>query len=591
MTVLGIDLGTSSCSCSYYDGERYHLIKLNSDSYLLNSTLYFKNNNEIVYGKLFSEIKDGKYQNYISNSKRIFGKKFNHNDIISFIKSYHPLVNQNNKPYFKTEFDLFDPLSIMVLLLKHIINIVKSQIKLLGNPQVVLTIPAYMTESDKKLIEYACQIAKIELVRIIAEPISAILAYQVINNKKDNENIMVFDLGGGTLDLTLVNYDEGIFEILSTEGDSFLGGQDITDIIVKDAIHQFNEKYQIDHTRYHGSKIGELIEKIDKMKKLNNYPFNIKINNFWGMNDLEYILTEEKLDNLIKPLIKRMDILIDNLLKDFKEKIDNIILVGGGSKMKLIQDYLENKFKFKPINSKEQEYLVAIGAGIQGYLINNPDKEINMMELALIDVVPLSIGIELSDGKFSRIIKKNTPLPITETMKYYLPPEEDNLVIKLYQGERLLAKENQLISVINLNLPANPKKYKNIITLTLHLSFNGHLTIKIKENITNTEINKDIENVFLSKEEILKIINQSNQYKDTDELEIKTKELNEKYYKIITNININLEKIKNKMNQKDYKIVIDDINYFKKEKTKWGNLELNYQLQLLEKKYTNLINN
>jgi molecular chaperone DnaK (HSP70) len=176
-------------------------------------------------------------------------------------------------------------------------------------------------------------------------------------------------------------------------------------------------------------------------------------------------------------------------------------------------------------------------------------------------------------------------------MKYYLPPEEDNLVIKLYQGERLLAKENQLISIINLNLPPNPKKYKNIITLTLHLSFNGHLTIKIKENITNTEINKDIENVFLSKEEILKIINQANQYKDTDELEIKTKELNEKYNKIITNININLEKIKNKMNQKDYKIVIDDINYFKKEKTKWGNLELNYQLQLLEKKYTNLINN
>lgn len=588
MPVLGIDLGTSSCSCSYYDGDRYHLIRLDNN-YILNSTLYFKNNNEIVYGKLFSEIKDGKYQNYISNSKRIFGKRFNNPDIVSFIKSYHPLINQNNKPYFKTEYDIFDPLSIMVLLLKHIIGIVKSQIKILGNPQVVLTIPAYMTESDKKLIEYACNICKIELLRIIAEPISAILAYQVINKKKENENILVFDLGGGTLDLTLVNYDEGIFEIISTEGESFLGGQDITDLIVKDAIHNFNDKNQIDHTRYHGSKIAELIEKIDKMKKLNNYPVNIKIDNFWGMNSLEYLLTEEKLRVLIRPLLKRIDKCIDKLLKNFREKIDNLILVGGGSKMKLIKEYLEEKLKIQPKGCEEQEFLVAIGAGIQGYIINNPDKEINMMELALIDVVPLSIGVELSDGKFSKIIKKNTPLPITEIMKYYLAPEEDNIVIKLYQGERLIAKENQLISIINVNLPPNPKKYKNIITLTLHLSFNGHLRIKIKENITNSEINKEIENVFLSKEEIIKIINQANQYKDTDELNLKSKELNEKYIKIINNININLNKIKSKMNQKDYQIVIEDINYFKKEKVKWGNLELNYQLQLLEKKYQNLI--
>jgi molecular chaperone DnaK (HSP70) len=588
MPVLGIDLGTSSCSCSYYDGDRYHLIRLDNN-YILNSTLYFKNNNEIVYGKLFSEIKDGKYQNYISNSKRIFGKRFNHPDIVSFIKSYHPLINQNNKPYFKTEYDIFDPLSIMVLLLKHIIGIVKSQIKILGNPQVVLTIPAYMTESDKKLIEYACNICKIELLRIIAEPISAILAYQVINKKKENENILVFDLGGGTLDLTLVNYDEGIFEIISTEGDSFLGGQDITDLIVKDAIHLFNEENQIDHTRYHGSKIAELIEKIDKMKKLNNYPVNIKIDNFWGMNSLEYLLTEEKLRVLIRPLLKRIDKCIDKLLKNFREKIDNLILVGGGSKMTLIKEYLEEKLKIQPKGCEEQEFLVAIGAGIQGYIINNPDKEINMMELALIDVVPLSIGVELSDGKFSKIIKKNTPLPITEMMKYYLAPEEDNIVIKLYQGERLIAKENQLISIINVNLPPNPKKYKNIITLTLHLSFNGHLSIKIKENITNSEINKEIENVFLSKEEIIKIINQANQYKDTDELNLKSKELNEKYNKIINNININLNKIKSKMNKKDYQIVIEDINYFKKEKEKWGNLELNYQLQLLEKKYQNLI--
>ena len=515
---IGIDFGTTNTVISYFN--KNPLIFKDSIKDLIPTKIYFG-----------EEIKCG---NYIPINISTDSKEKN------ILSSFKTNLGSNKEFYMNGK--IYNDIEVTTIFFKHLKNLLNKKFKN-TNFNVVLTVPSNFNDNQRKLLLNIANSLKFNVLRIINEPTAAAFAYGIDNSIED-ENIMVFDFGGGTLDVSILEIDDNFFETIDSIGVNDLGGNDFTKIIYEDCLKEFKLKVKKETILIKQSKLIQLLYNCNKAKEKLSWvdSCSIIVKDFYNISkdetiDLHYNLDHSKLKEISKPLLER----IRRKLSTFKNKytISKLILVGGSCKLKVIQDLLEEEFKIKPMIHSNLQQVVSLGACYYGALIK---KELSNNEIILVDNLPLSLGVETAEGVFSVIIPKNTPLPAKRSQKYTIDtPGEQVVTVKVYQGERTIAKKNYLIGEFEFNKIS--KIGMPVINITFKVDINGLINITIEDKHSGES--KDIlirnidENITSNLEEILK---EAEEFKEIDEKEMIRSQL---YYKIEVRIESILHNIKN----------------------------------------------
>lgn len=540
--VLGIDLGTTNSVASIWNGNSHTIIKNKNLDYFP-SIINFTENGKIIC--------ENSIESSIRNIKRFIGCNYDNIQILKMLSDInYDFEFKDSKILFYNKYEdkSYNIEELNSLILKRIVTVAKKQLNS-DIKDVVITIPSHFNQIQRDSVLISAKLANLNCIRIINEPTAASLSYGL---KYHNDvNLLVFDLGGGTLDITYLNVDDGIFEILKTTGDNLLGGEDFTKLIIQDVINNFkidNKHFKLDDNVIK-KKWNLLREKCEDFKC--NKIDNIYIENFYDddNNNIQLTLNYKRSRNSIKYLfddkLKKIEDILDIFFTDenvSKDDINYIILVGGSSKLIEIRSLLEFYFKGKELMcTLNPDLVVSIGAAIQGYLISNPNEEFSK-NIALVDILPLSIGIESDSGNMTKIVSKGSKLPITKTK--YFTNDEDNqneVDINIYQGEREFVKDNILIGNFKLQNLKLKRKNKNIIIVEINVDRNSMINITAFEKGTNN--NKKIsikkENYHFSDDKINQMIEESIKFDKIDTFKIKYYKLSNTLSNQITNLKFN----------------------------------------------------
>ncbi len=385
--------------------------------------------------------------------------------------------------------------------------------------KAVITVPAYFNDNQRQATKDAGAIAGLEVVRIINEPTAAALAYG-LDNAKQSQKIMVFDLGGGTLDVTIMEFSEGVFEVISTSGDTQLGGTDMDQVLINYVVAQFNKDSGIDLTkdkmamwRVREASEKAKIELSSTMSTEINLPFIAEQN---GPKHLAMNITRAKLEELINPIVERCRAPMANAMRDAKlspEKIDNIILVGGPTRMPIVQRFVEMVVGKKIQRGIDPMECVSMGAAIQGAVLAGEVKDI-----LLLDVTPLSLSVETLGGIATKLIERNTTIPTRKSQVFSTAADyQSSVEIHIVQGEREMAADNVSLGKFQLSgIPPAPRGIPQI-EVTYDIDANGIISVSAKDlgtgkeqKITITATNK------LSKDDINNMVKQAEQFSEED---------------------------------------------------------------------------
>ena len=542
--VLGIDLGTTNSVAHIWDDNKYISIQ-NDKSNLFPSIVEFTDKGKIICNEKYN------INNCIRNIKRFIGYDVDDINILNFLSNLnftHELVDNKIKIFNKFENKYYTLEELNALILKKIITKANKQLNTNIN-DVIITIPTHFNQNQRDSVLLSTKLANLNCIRIINEPTAAALAYGLTYH--NDVNILIFDLGGGTFDLSILNIDDGIYEVLNTQGDNLLGGQDFTKLILNDVINEFKikNKFYILDDDIININMHDLLDMCEQFKC--NKIDSIEINNFYNDNknniilNLKYTKKRNEIGSLFNSLLIRIEDILNIILSSAnisKNEINYIILVGGSTKLPEVRNMVSLFFEKELLCNLDPELVVSIGAAIQGYILNNSDSNFSQ-NLALIDIMPLSIGIESDDGQMTKIINKGTKLPIKKFKLF--SNEEDNqqeVDIKVYQGERNLVKDNIMIGNFKLSNLKMKKKNTNIIRVEMRVDNNCMISITESEkgsNNNNTEITIKKDNKLFDEKLIKKMIEESSKYEEIDRLKCKFFKLNQKLEREINNLEYN----------------------------------------------------
>jgi molecular chaperone DnaK len=394
----------------------------------------------------------------------------------------------------------------------------------LGEPvkKAVITVPAYFNDNQRQATKDAATIAGLEVVRLINEPTAAALAYGL--DKLEQElRILVFDLGGGTLDVTIMEMGQGVFEVKATSGDTQLGGRDMDEVLTRYVVEEFRKQTGIDLTRDPQAMI-RVREAVEKAKIELSSVYETEINlpfiayDSSGPKHLQMTLTRAKLEELVRPVVERCRGPIMQALQDAKmrpEDIDKIILIGGPTRMPIIREFLKEVLGKEPERGVDPMEAVAIGAAIQGAIISG---ELTGKDIVLLDVTPLTLGVEVLGGLVEPIIERNTTIPVRKSKIFTTAADfQTSVVVHVVQGERPLAKDN--ISLGQLILDGIPPAPRGVprIEVTFDINADGILTVIAKDLGTGKQVEaKIVAPHRLTKEQIERMIREAQEYADQD---------------------------------------------------------------------------
>jgi molecular chaperone DnaK len=394
----------------------------------------------------------------------------------------------------------------------------------LGEPvkKAVITVPAYFNDNQRQATKDAATIAGLEVVRLINEPTAAALAYGL--DKLEQElRILVFDLGGGTLDVTIMEMGQGVFEVKATSGDTQLGGRDMDEVLTRYVVEEFRKQTGIDLTRDPQAMI-RVREAVEKAKIELSSVYETEINlpfiayDSSGPKHLQMTLTRAKLEELVRPVVERCRGPIMQALQDAKmrpEDIDKIILIGGPTRMPIIREFLKEVLGKEPERGVDPMEAVAIGAAIQGAIISG---ELTGKDIVLLDVTPLTLGVEVLGGLVEPIIERNTTIPVRKSKIFTTAADfQTSVVVHVVQGERPLAKDN--ISLGQLILDGIPPAPRGVprIEVTFDINADGILTVIAKDLGTGKQVEaKIVAPHRLTKEQIERMIREAQEYAEQD---------------------------------------------------------------------------
>jgi len=394
----------------------------------------------------------------------------------------------------------------------------------LGEPvkKAVITVPAYFNDNQRQATKDAATIAGLEVVRLINEPTAAALAYGL--DKLEQElRILVFDLGGGTLDVTIMEMGQGVFEVKATSGDTQLGGRDMDEVLTRYVVEEFRKQTGIDLTRDQQAMI-RVREAVEKAKIELSSVYETEINlpfiayDSSGPKHLQMTLTRAKLEELVRPVVERCRGPIMQALQDTKmrpEDIDKIILIGGPTRMPIIREFLKEVLGKEPERGVDPMEAVAIGAAIQGAIISG---ELTGKDIVLLDVTPLTLGVEVLGGLVEPIIERNTTIPVRKSKIFTTAADfQTSVVVHVVQGERPLAKDN--ISLGQLILDGIPPAPRGVprIEVTFDINADGILTVIAKDLGTGKQVEaKIVAPHRLTKEQIERMIREAQEYAEQD---------------------------------------------------------------------------
>lgn len=507
--IIGIDLGTTNSVVSVMEGGEVKVIANQEGNRTTPSVIAFTDKGDELVGDPAKRQAVMNPKNTLYSVKRFMGRR--HSEVQSEEKMVPYKVVGGANDYVKIDVNGkdFTPPEISAKVLRKLKEAAENY---LGHKvtKAVITVPAYFNDAQRNATKDAGQIAGLQVERIINEPTAAALAYG-LQNKKD-EKIAVFDLGGGTFDVSILEVDKELVQVLSTNGDTHLGGDDFDEVLINHIADRFNKEEGID-LRKEPTALQRLREAAEKAKKELSSSFNTEINlpfiaaKGTEAKHLQMSISRAEFEKLIDPLVERCRKPVVDALKDAKltpEQIDEVVLVGGSTRVPKVMEFVKSLFKKEPHKGVNPDEVVSIGAAIQGAIIAGAGE---YKDILLLDVTPLSLGIETEGGVMTVLIERNTTIPFEKKETFSTAADNQTAVtIKAFQGERPMANDNRLLGQFNLDgIPPAPRGMPQI-EVTFDIDKNGILSIKAKDKGTNKEQSVTIKDSSgLSKEEIEKM--------------------------------------------------------------------------------------